>query len=144
VYLLWKPLPNPTYALILHRNGQLLSICTNFMPSNTYTGTKENIFPHITVLSSLWTRMFQPPSTCTTMGNEESIFCCMWVCFSTHTHTHTYICIFICRSYDTSKPVLIFVVYLDNHFQSQRLSDDHPGCYEMEEIFQGVVEVHSL
>jgi hypothetical protein len=90
VYLLWKPRPNPTYALILHRNGRLLS-CTNIMPSNTYTGTTENIFPHITVLSSLWTRMFQPPSTWTTMGNEESIFCCMWMCFSTHTHRHTHI-----------------------------------------------------
>ncbi len=136
MYLLWKPLPNPTYALILHRNGRLLSICTNLMPSNTYTGTKENIFPHITVLSSLWTRMFRPPSTCATMGNEESIFCCMWVCFSTHTY--------ICRSHDTSKPALIFVVYLDNHCQAHQLSDEHPGCYEMEENFQGVVEVHSL
>jgi hypothetical protein len=96
VYLLWKPLPNPTNALILHRNGRLLSICTNVMPSNSYTGTSENIFPHITVLSSLWTRLFRPLSTCTTMGNEESIFCCMWVCFSTH--AHIYADLMICQN----------------------------------------------
>jgi hypothetical protein len=32
------------------------------------------------------------------------------------------------------KTALIFVVYLDNHFQVQELTDYVPGSYKMEEI----------